>query len=94
MLNKIWREGRLGVVGIPVSGKDEEIVSFVNEAKALFPIRRGDAEGKLVKPAGTPALYLALPLEKKMFRLGTTITETSIAEAIGSIVAARTVTVP
>ena len=89
VLNKIWREGRLGVVGIPVGGKDEEIGNYVNEAKPLFPIRRSDAEVKLVKPAETPDLYLALPLEKKMFRLGPTITETAIAETIGNILAAQ-----
>jgi hypothetical protein len=89
VLNKIWREGRFGVVGIPVSGKDEEVGNYVNEAKPLFPIRRSDAEVKLVKPAGTPDLYLALPLEKKVFRLGPTITETAIANAIGDILAAR-----
>src|SRR6266705_3127390 len=91
VLNKIWREGRLGVVGIPVSGKDEEVVNYVNEAKPLFPIRRSDAEVKLVKPAETPDLYLALPLEKKIIRLGPTITETAITEAIGSILAGRTI---
>jgi len=89
VLNKIWREGRFGVVGIPVSGKDEEIGNYVNEAKPLFPIRRSDAEVKLVKPAETPDLYLALPLEKKMIRLGPTITETAIAETIGNILAAQ-----
>jgi hypothetical protein len=85
VLNKIWREGRLGVVGIPVGGKDEDVGNYVNEAKPLFPIRRSDAEVKLVKPAETPDLYLALPLEKKMFRLGPTITETAITEAIANI---------
>jgi hypothetical protein len=89
VLNKIWREGRLGVVGIPVGGKDEEIGNYVNEAKPLFPIRRSDAEVKRVKPAETPDLYLALPLEKKILRLGSTITETAITEAIGSILAAQ-----
>ena len=89
VLNKIWREGRLGVVGIPVGGKDEEVGNYVDEAKPLFPIRRSDAEVKLVKPAETPDLYLALPLEKKMFRLGPTITETAIAEAIGNILATQ-----
>jgi len=87
VLNKIWREGQLGVVGIPVGGKDNEIVSFVNEAKPLFPIRRSDAEVKFIKPTETPLLYLALPLEKKLFRLGPTITETAITEAIGKIMA-------
>jgi hypothetical protein len=89
VLNKIWRAGRLGVVGIPVGGKDEEIGNYANEAKPLFPIRRSDAEVKLVKPAETPDLYLALPLEKKIFRLGPTITETAIAETIGNILAAE-----
>jgi len=89
VLNKIWREGKLGVVGIPVGGKDEEVGNYVNEAKPLFPIRRSDTEVKLVKPAETPDLYLALPLEKKMIRLGPTISETAITEAIGSILAAQ-----
>jgi hypothetical protein len=89
VLNKIWREGRIGVVGIPVRGNDEEIVEFVNKAGPLFPIRRSDAEVKLVKPAETPDLYLALPLEKKIIRLGPTITETAIAETIGNILAAQ-----
>jgi hypothetical protein len=87
VLNKIWREGRLGVVGIPVGGKYEDVVSFVNEAKPLFPIRRSDAEVKLVKATETPELYLALPLEKKIFRLGAAITETAISDAISGIVA-------
>jgi hypothetical protein len=89
VLNKIWQKGRLGVVGIPVSGKDEEVANYVNEAKPLFPIRRSDAEVKLVKPTETPVLYLAFPLEKKIFRLGPTITETAIMEAIANILAAR-----
>lgn len=89
VLNKIWREGRLGVVGIPVTGKDDEVVGFVNETKPLFPIRRSDAEVKLVKATDTPVLYLALPLEKKMFRLGSTITETAITEVIGNMLAAQ-----
>jgi hypothetical protein len=88
-LNKIWREGRIGVIGIPIRGNDEELANFVNDAKPLFPIRRSDAEVKLVKPTETPDLYLALPLEKKVLRLGPAITETAIAEAIGSIVAAQ-----
>ena len=87
VLNKIWREGRLGVVGIPLRAKDEEVISFMNETKPLFPIRRSDVEVKLVKPIETPELYLALPLEKKLFRLGSTITETAISEAIGKIMA-------
>ena len=89
VLNKIWRDGRVGVVGIPVIGRDVDVVNYVNEAKPLFPIRKSDAEIKLVKPAETPDLYLALPLEKKMFRLGPTITETAITEAIGDILAAQ-----
>lgn len=85
VLNNIWREGRIGVVGIPVNGKDEEIRKYASDAKPLFPIRRSDAEVKLVKPAGTPDLYFALPLEKKVFRLGPTITETAITEAIRNV---------
>jgi hypothetical protein len=84
-LNKIWREGRIGVIGIPIRGNDEELANFVNEAKPLFPIRRSDAEVKLIKPAETPDLYLALLLEKKIFRLGPIITDTAIAERIGNI---------
>jgi hypothetical protein len=62
VLNKIWREGRIGVVGIPVTGNDKEIARFVNEARLLFPVRKSDAEVYLVKPTETPELYLALPL--------------------------------
>ena len=91
-LNNIWRKGRLGVVGIPVSGKDAEIVNFVNEAKPLFPVRRGDAEVRMVKPGETPDLYLALPLQKKIFQLGPTITETAIAQAIGNFFKAQSLT--
>ena len=90
VLNKIFQEGRLGVVGIPIRGKDEEIVQFLNEAKPLFPVRRSDAEVRMINPSITPELHLALPLEKKVLRLGSTITETTIAEAVGSIVTART----
>jgi hypothetical protein len=89
VLNNIWREGRIGVVGIRVRGNDEEIARFVNEAKPLFPIRRSEGEVRFVKPTETPELYLALPLEKKILRLGSTITETAIAEAIGNILAAQ-----
>jgi hypothetical protein len=89
VLNKIWREGRIGVVGIPVSANDEEIARFVNEARSLFPIRKGDGEVQQIKLTETPDLYLALPLEKKIFRLGPTITEAAISEAIGSILAAQ-----
>jgi len=82
VLNKIWREGRIGVVGIPVRGNDEEVVKFVNEARPLFPIRKSEGEVRFVKPTETPELYLALPLEKKMYRMGSTITSTAITEAI------------
>jgi len=88
-LNKIWREGRIGIIGIPIRGSDEELANFVNDAKPLFPIRRSDAEVKLVKPTETPDLYLALPLQKKILRLGPTIAETAITKAIGSILAAQ-----
>jgi len=90
VLNKLWSEGRIGVVGIPVRRNDEEVVKFVNEARPLFPIRRSDGEVQVVKPTETPDLYLALPLEKKMFRLGPTITETAITEAVGNILAVQT----
>ena len=90
VLNKIWREGRLGVVGIPVGGKYEDVGSFVNEAKPLFPVRRSDSEVKHVKPTETPNLYLALPLEKKLFRLGPDINETAITQAIANVLAAET----
>lgn len=87
VLNNIWKEGRIGVVGIRVSGNDEEVARFANEARPLFPIRSNDGEVQVVKPTETPDLYLALPLEKKLLRLGSTITETAIAEAIGSVLA-------
>jgi hypothetical protein len=87
VLNKIWREGRLGVVGIPAGGKYEDVVTFVNEAKPLFPIRRSDAEVRLVKVTETPELYLALPFEKKLFRLAPRFTETAITDAISTIAA-------
>jgi len=82
VLNKIWREGRVGVVGIPVRGNDEEVVEFVNEARPLFPIRKSEGEVRFVKPTETPELYLALPLEKKLYRMGSTITSSAITEAI------------
>jgi hypothetical protein len=94
VLNNVWREGRLGVVGIPVGGTDEEVGNYVKEAKPLFPVRRSDSEVRMINPSVTPELYLALPLEKKVLRLGSAITETAIAEAIGSIVAARTLGAP
>jgi hypothetical protein len=89
VLNKIWREGRIGIVGIRVRGNDEEVVKFVNEARPLFPIRKSDAEVRMLRPTETPDLYLALPLEKKILRLGSTITETAISQAIGNILAAQ-----
>ena len=58
------------MVGIPVRGKDEEIIQFLNEAKPLFPVRRSDAEVQMIKPSVTPELHMALPLDKKIFRLG------------------------
>src|SRR5262249_24810423 len=67
VLKKIWREGRIGVVGIPVRGNDKEVVRFVSEARPLFPIRKSEGEVRFVKPTETPELYLALPLEKKMY---------------------------
>jgi hypothetical protein len=36
VLNKIWRDGRIGIVGIRVRGSDEELVKFVNESRPLF----------------------------------------------------------
>jgi hypothetical protein len=85
VLNKIFEEGRLGVVGIPVRGKDEEIMQFLNEAKPLFPVRRSDAEVRMIKPSETPELHLALPLKKKTFRIGSVINETVIKQAIDDI---------
>jgi len=58
----------------------------VSEAKPLFPIRRSDTEVNLVKPTETPDLYLALPLQKKIFRLGPIIAETAIREAMGKVI--------
>jgi hypothetical protein len=88
VLNKIFQEGRLGVVGIPVSGRDEEIVQFLNESKPLFPVRKSEAEVQMIKPSETPDLYLAFPFEKKLLRLGPVITETEITQAIGNVLAA------
>ncbi len=86
VLNRIWREGRIGVVGIPVRGNDEEVAKFVSEARPLFSIRKSEGEVRFVKPTETPDVYLALPLEKKIFRVGSTITETAIVDAMGKIV--------
>jgi hypothetical protein len=87
VLNKIFQEGRLGVVGIPVRGKDQEIIQFLNEAKPLFLVRRSDAEVRMIKPSETPELHLALPLEKKIFRLVSVINETAIMQEIGNVLA-------
>jgi hypothetical protein len=87
VLNKIWSDGKIGVVGIRFRGNDEEVAGFVNETRPLFPIRSGDGEVQVVKPTETPDLYLALPLQKKMFRLGSTITEAAITETIGKMLA-------
>jgi len=87
VLNKIFQEGRLGVVGIPVRGRDEEIVQFLNETKPLFPVRKSEAEVRMIKPSETPDLYLAFPLEKKLLRLGSGVTETEIMRAIGNVLA-------
>ena len=75
VLNKIFLEGRLGVVGIPVRGNEEEIIQFLNEAKPLFPVRRSEAEVQKVKPTETPEIYLALPLQKKIAWLASDIDE-------------------
>lgn len=88
VLNKIFQEGKLGVVGIPVRGKDEEIIQFLNETKPLFPVRRSDAEVRMIKSSVTPELHLALPLEKKIFRLESVINETAIMQAIGNVLSA------
>ena len=87
VLNRIYQEGRIGVVGIPVKAKDDEINQFLNEANPLFPVRRSDAEVRMVKPSETPELHLALPREKKIFRLGSVINGTAIMQAIGNVLA-------
>lgn len=89
VLNKIFQEGRLGVVGIPVRGRDEEVVQFLNEAKPLFPVRRSEAEVRMIKSSETPDLYLVFPLEKKLFRLGSSVTEAEIMHAIGNVLAVQ-----
>lgn len=88
VLNKIFQEGKLGVVGIAVGGRDDEMAAFVGLTKPLFPVRRGDTEIQLIKPAETPELYLALPMQKKIVRLGARIDEKAIYKAIGSVVTA------
>lgn len=89
VLNKIFLEGRLGVVGIPVGGRDHEIAAFVGQTKPLFPVRRSDTEVRLVNPAETPELHLALPMQKKIVRLGAFIDEKAIQQAIGIALAAQ-----
>ena len=84
LLNNIWREGRIGVVGIRVRGNDEEVGKFMHEARPLFPIRSSDGEVQLVKPTETPDLYLALPLEKKILRLGSEISEPVIRNVMSN----------
>jgi hypothetical protein len=90
VLNNIFQKGKLGVVGIPVRGKDEEIIQFLNEAKPLFPVRRSDAEVQMIKPSVTPELHVALPLDKKIFRLGPVISETAIAVGVENILVTQT----
>ena len=82
VLNNIWREGRIGVVGIPVNGQDEEIRKYVSEAKPLFPIRRSNAEVQLVKPTETPDLYVAIPLQKRIFRLGPYFNDATLKDVL------------
>ena len=52
VLNGIFQEGKLGVVGIPVGGRDDEIATFVGEMKPLFPVHRSDTEVQMVRPDG------------------------------------------
>ena len=70
VLNKIFQEGKLGVVGIPVRGKDEEIIQFLNEAKPLFPVRRSDAEVRMIKPSVTPELHWLFRWKRRFFVWG------------------------
>jgi hypothetical protein len=82
VLNKIWREARIGVVGIPVRGNDEEVVNYVNETKPLFPIRKSNAEVRMLRPTETPDLYLAMPLQRRIFRLGSYTNEATLKDAL------------
>ncbi len=86
VLNKVFEEEQLGVVGIPVRARDEEVMRFVRLTKPVFPVRKGEEEVKLIRPERTPNLYLALPLQKKIVRVGSAITETAIKEALGKAV--------
>lgn len=87
VLNKVFREEQLGIVGIAVKGKDEEIMRHAKVTNPLFPVRKGEEEVKLIGPKRTPDLYLALPLQKKIFRVGSNISEAAIKEALGKAVA-------
>lgn len=87
VLNRVWREERLGVVGIPVKGRDEDVVRFVKITNPLFPVRKGEDEIQLIRPKGTPVLYLALPVQKKIFTVGSGISEEAIKETLGKVVA-------
>lgn len=87
VLNKVFREEQLGIVGIPVRGKEDEIIRHVKATNPLFPVRKGEEEVKLIGPKKTPDLYLALPLQKKIFRVGSSISEAAIKEALGKAVA-------
>lgn len=91
VLNKIFQEGRIGVVGIPVAGRDDEMLAFVRDAGPLFPVRRSDAEVQMIKPTGTPELHLALPLRKKITRLNTTVDEAAIHRGIATLVGKESV---
>ena len=86
VLNKVWQEEQLGVVGIPVRAGDEEVMRFVRRSQPLFPVRKGGEEVKLMRPQRTPNLYLALPLQKKIFRVGSAITEAAIKDALAKAV--------
>ena len=87
VLNKVWQEEQVGVVGIPVKARDEEVLRFVRLSQPLFPIRKGEEEARLIGPRKTPDLYLALPLQKKIFRVGSSVTEGAIKEALGKALA-------
>ena len=89
MFNRIFLEGKFGVVGIPVGGRDDEIATFVGQTKPLFPVRRSDTEVQMVRPDETPEFYLALPMQKKIVRMGAFIDAKAIDKAMGSVVAAQ-----
>jgi len=87
VLNKVFREEQVGVVGIPVKGRSEDLMRFIKLSNPLFPVRKGEEEVKLIGPKRTPDLYLALPLQKKIFRVGSNISEAAIKEALEKAVA-------